>query len=466
LYLFPTAREVSEFSKSRFNPLISLNPSAIGQYIKTVGIKGVDTTNLKSVNGSMLYLRGARLPIHLEAGNKEGAQLRGLPADTIVFDELDMMDFEDVIVKAEGRLGASKVGTSAYISNPTLPERGISAVFAKSDQRYWHRRCGCGMWTCAEEEFPDLVGKDKDGKGYIACKKCGKPTDFRVGQWVPKYKEKSDYMWGYQLSQLTSAIPRNDPLIILQEYNDPPNGNLGDVIRLRLGRPFISTEDALTSQQVLALCSTRLQADSHPGPCAMGVDVRKHKNVVIGYRSGKNRFSIARVARVTDWDDILRMAKRFNVRSCVVDIRPYEDSARQFQKKMKAKTWLCEYKESLPGGTVYHDGTGVVKVLRTEAFDATHRWIADEVNLSLPADCPEIRQFAIECCNAAKCEVIDKRTKQIMYRYGKLRGDEPDDYRHALNYFYLAATGGHLAVVRDRFARPRQTHAINEYARN
>lgn len=467
LYLFPTNVEVREFSKARFTPLILLNPSAIGQYVKNVeSKKGVDTTNLKSINGSMLYLRGARLPINLEAGNKEGAQLRSVPADTIIFDELDMMDFEDVMVKAEGRLGASKVGTSFYISNPTLPDRGISAVFSKSDQRYWHRKCGCGAWTCAEEEFPDLVG-NKDGKGYIACKKCGKPTEYRNGEWVPKQRENSGYMWGYQLSQLTSGVPRNDPLTILKEYNDPPNGNLGDVIRLRLGRPFISAEDTLTSRQVLSLCSNvRLQADSHKGPCAMGVDVRSHKNIVIGYRSGKNRFSIARVARVSEWEDILRMAIRFNVKSCVVDIRPYEDSARQFQKNMKCKTWLCEYKESMPGGTVYHDASGVVKVSRTEIMDATHRWIADEENLSLPADCPEIRQFAVECTNCAKVEVVDKRTKQTMFRYMKLKDDQPDDYRHALNYFYLAVMGGHLPVVGEGFTRQRQTHAVCEYSRN
>jgi hypothetical protein len=198
----------------------------------------------------------------------------------------------------------------------------------------------------------------------------------------------------------------------------------------------------------------------------MGVDVRRHKNVVIGCRSGRNRYSIVRVARLSEWEDILRMAHRFNVKSCVVDIRPYEDSARQFQKQMKCKTWLCEYKESLPGGTVYHEQSGVVKVARTEIMDATHRWIADEECLELPADSPEIRQFAIEVANAAKCEVIDKRTKQVIYRYGKLRGDEPDDYRHALNYFYLAATGNRLGVADVGFGRKRQSHAINEYVRN
>jgi len=467
MYLFPTAREVSEFSKSRFATLIGANKSNIGQYVRGVNIKGVDTANLKNINGGMLYLRGARLSMSLEAGNKEGAQLRGLPVDHIVFDELDMMDFEDVIAKAEGRLYASTVGTTAFISNPTLPERGISSVFGKSDQRFWHRRCGCGTWTCAIDHFPDLIGKDKDGKGYVACKKCGKPTDFRVGNWVAKYPSKSDYMWGYHLSQLESNLPINDPMEILRAYNDPPNNNLGDVIRLRLGKPYISAEECLTSGQVLSLCNiSRLQADRHPGPCAMGVDVRKHKNVVIGCRSGRNRYSILRVARVSDWEDILRMAQRFNVKSCVVDIRPYEDAARLFQKKMKCKTWLCEYKESMPGGTIYHEQTGVVKAGRTEVFDATHRWIADEQSIELPALCPEVRQFAIECCNAAKVEVVDKRTKQLIYRYSKLKGDEPDDYRHALNYFYLAAAEGHLAIVDGMFRKRRQTHAINDYVRN
>jgi hypothetical protein len=433
LYLFPSNNEVSEFSKSRFNPLIAANPTAIGKYVKDT-----DTANLKNINGSMLYLRGARASIHLEAGNKEAAQLRGLPVDMIVLDELDMMDFDDVIVKVEGRLGDSDVGTSAFISNPTLPDRGIATLYEKSDQRQWFRRCGCGVWTCPDEHFPDLVGKRPDGTGYMACKKCGKPTDARIGQWVPQFRDNSDYMWGYQLSQL--------------------------------GKPYVAAEDRLTTVQVLALCGDTPQLDAHKGPCAMGIDVKAHhKNVVIGIRSGRDHFTILRVARVSGgmeaWDDILRMGKRFNVKSCVVDIRPLEDAARSFQKRAKFKTWLCEYRESTPVGTQYHDKTGLVTVNRTEICDTTHRLVTDEKSLSLPAKCPELKQFAIECCNTAKCEVVDKKTKTVIYRYIKL-GDKPDDYRHALNYFYLAASGGKVAVVRNDGQRNRrQTHARNEYAR-
>jgi hypothetical protein len=460
LYLFPTNDEVREFSKTRFNPLISANPTAIGQYVTDT-----DTATLKNVRGSMLYFRGARLSQHLEVGTKDSSKLSSIPVDSLFFDELDKMEFEDVIAKAQGRLGASKVGTSFFIANPSLPNRGIALLFEESDQRHWHRKCGCGEWTCAEEHFPDLIGKDKDGKGYIACKKCGKPTDFRVGQWVPKYKEKSDYMWGYQLSQLASAVPINDPINILRDYNNPPGGNLGDIVRMRLGKSYISAQDRLTTQQILSLCSLRLQADSHDGPCAMGIDVREHKNIVIGSRSGKNRYSIQRVARMNDWDDILRMANRFHVRFCVVDSEPYTDSARAFQKKAKFKVYLCKYRESAPTGTQWNENSGLVTCGRTEIFDSTHRWIAEGTNVSLPADCPEIRQFAEECCRQGRAEVIDRKTNTPVFRYVKL-GTGPDDYRNALNYFRLAVEGGHLAIAGNGFKRPRQTHAINEYARN
>ncbi len=466
LYLFPTNDEVREFSKTRFNPLISANPTAIGRYVSDVKSK-TDTATLKNVNGSMLYFRGARLSQHLDAvGTKDSSKLSSIPVDSLYFDELDKMEYEDVVVKAQGRLGYSKVGTSFFIANPSLPNRGIASLFEESDQRQWHRKCGCGAWTCAEEHFPDLVGKDKNGKGYIACVKCGKPTDFRAGQWVPKYKEKSDYMWGYQLSQLCSDTPRNDPLNILKEYNNPPGGNIGDIIRMRLGKPYISAQDRLTVQQVLSLCSLTLQEDSHEGPCAMGIDVREHKNIVIGCRVGKSRYRILRVARINAWDDILRMAYRFNVRFCVVDHGPYTDAAREFQKKAKFKVYLCQYRENAPTGTQWNDNAGLVTCGRTEIMDATHRWIADENSLVLPAECPEVKQFAIECCRVGKAEVIDRKSSTPVFRYVKL-GSKPDDYRHALNYFRLATEGGHLSVTDGGFKVSRRGgHAVTEYARN
>jgi hypothetical protein len=459
LYLFPTRDDVGEFSKSRFGPLIQANPTAIGQFVKDIQSK-TDSVFLKRVNGSNLFMRSGNLPKRIEIDAREAAGLRSISVDVVVYDEYDLMD-PDVRGKASGRLDASKIGEQYFISNPTIPGFGIAQTYDESDQRHWFRLCKCGEWTCAELEFPNCVELGSDHKGYIACKGCGKPVGMERGEWVPERPENSDHMWGYQLSQLSS--PTKDPYDILKLYNNPPEGNMGDVVRMKLGLPYISAEDKLTVQQVLSRCGDGLQLNSHPGPCAMGVDQRRHKNVVIGIRPGRDRYKILRLARVTDWDDVMAMANRFNVRSCVVDIRPYEDSARQFQKSAKFKTWLCEYSESTAVGTQYNDQTGLVKVNRTEILDATHRLVANEKMLELPKCTPEVKQFAVECAATAKVEEINKRTRTPVFRYRKV-GTNPDDYRHALNYFYLAASGGKIAVSGGR-RRTRPTHANNDYAR-
>lgn len=458
LYLFPTTDDVREFSKVRFGPLISANPTAIGQFVKDT-----DTANLKKVGSAILYLRGSTLTTHLKADAKESSKLRGIPVDKVVYDELDLMDM-DIMEKARGRMGNSMLKEEVFISNPTLPDFGIASIYEESDKRHWHRKClKCGERTCAEIEFPNCVERGSDGVGYIACRRCGKPLPANgPGEWIPENPSKSDYMWGYQWSQLSSMS--NDPWEILEQFTNPKDGNLGDIVRLRLGKPYVSAEDKLSRGQVLSRCGPGLMLNGHGGPCAMGVDVRRHKNVVIGCRTGRDRYRILRVARLETWDEVRDIANRFHVRSCVVDIRPYEDSARQFQKATKFKTWLCEYSESTPVGVQYNEGTGIVKVNRTEVMDATHRLVASETMLELPKLCPEVSQFATECCATAKVMEIDKKTNIPKFRYHKLSTD-PDDYRHALNYFWLAVSGGRVAVVTDKYRPPRQTRAMNEYAR-
>jgi hypothetical protein len=416
----------------------------------------------------------------LEVDAKESTRLKSIPTDKIVFDEMDVME-RDATRKALERMGASTVREEAYLSNPVLPSSGIAAVYEDSDQRHWWRACPkCGQqppkgsdwewfsdtingWTSAEVSFPEQVCLDDSGKGYIACRRCGGKLGLAPGLWVPKRPEKSGEMWGYRWSQLTS--PTHDPYHdVLAAYDDPPDGNRGDVVRLKLGLPFVSAEDKLTVAQVLSCCGGQPQLNGHEGPCAMGVDVRKHKNVIIGVRSGRDRYQILRVARLENWDDILQMANRFHVKSCVVDIRPYEDAAREFQKKARFKTWLCEYSETTPVGTIYNERTGIVKPNRTEILDATHRLIASERQLELPSVCPEVKQFARECASIAKVKEINKRTQQGIFRYRKL-GTTPDDYRHALVYFYLAASGGKVGVVGDKMRPQRPSHAFNDYCR-
>lgn len=455
LYLFPTTDDVNEFSKARFNPLIAANREAIGKYVKSVG-KGTDTASLKKIHTAFLYLRGARLSQKISDIN-ESSKLKSIPVDRVVFDEIDHMD-EEAIAKARGTMGHSKVKQERYLSNPLVPGEGIDKIFSTSDQRHWFRKCGhCGEWTCAELSFPDCVKIRDNGTGYIGCNKCGKEVFIKDGEWVPSVPANSDFMHGYRWSQLTSAF--NDPAEILEDFSNPPEGNLADVYRLRLGLPYIAAEDRLTEAQVYNCCGNFIQSHSHSGPCAMGVDVGKIKHIVIGVRSGNDQYTIVKIAQLSSWDDIHNLARRFNVKSAVVDIRPYEDSARRFQSEAKFKTFLCEYKENTPQGTIYNNKTGIVSVNRTEIFDISHRLVVTPGMLTVPRYCPEVKEFAHQMCGAYKVLETNKRSGTSVYRY---KGDN-DHYRNAVNYFILAASKSRIARVGGY--KNRQEKVISEYAK-
>jgi hypothetical protein len=296
-------------------------------------------------------------------------------------------------------------------------------------------------------------------KGYIACKKCGRQVFVRDGEWAPQNKEQSDYMHGYMWSQLTS--PNNDPASILADFENPPEGNMGDVMRLRLGRAYIASEDQLTTPQVFACCGNSPQRSTHTGPCAFGLDIGKTKHIVIGGRTGNGQYEIFRVERFSDWNDIGKIVKAFNCKSGVIDEGPYFDEAVRFQKSLSGiRTYLCHYSDTYVP-TSYNNKTKMVKVHRTGIFDATHNLVTEKGKLLLPSKRhPEITVFATQVCDPAKVPEENKRTHQIVHRY---RGSN-DHYRNALNYFLLAASGHKVGVVR-KSGHKRYSHVNNEYAR-
>ena len=476
LYLFPTNDDVQEFGKSRFNPLILSNESAIGRYVKTSGMKGTDTASLKKIRSAFLWLRGARLSRKIDE-QEESSKMRSISVDRLVFDELDLMADIDsefkVIGKARGRLGDSELKEECFISNPTTPNFGIDKIFADSDQRQWFRYCeACGKHTtCAEIEFFEnpqrLIKIRPDGTGCIVCVRCGRELSNFPGEWVPAHPEKSDYMHGYQLSQLTSL--RNDPAEILKDYNEPPEGNLSDVIRLRLGRPHIAAEDKLRPEDVYNCCGDNYTLNSHQGPCIMGLDCMKGKHLIIGARTGRNSYEIYKFPIIfgqgmDSWNEIYDLCTRFNVKSAVIDIRPYEDAARAFQKRAKFQVWLCEYKETTPLGSIYNPNTGIVSVCRTEIMDASHRLIVTPGNLVLPRrETPKMDEFVRQICSPFKVREVNKKTQQEVYRYRK---SGEDHFRHSLNYFILAAKDGKVGIVeKSRRFKKRQVVANNNYAR-
>ena len=463
-HIFPTNDEVGEFSKSRFKPLIANNKSFIGKYVKTLK-GGTDTTSLKRVRDAFLYLRGARLSQKIgDSAESTSSKTAGFSVDKCVFDEVDYMD-TDVIEKYKGRMGESPHKKEVYLGNPSHEDFGIDLIFKQSDQRYWFRKCSCGHWTCAEKSFPDCVKIRKDGTGYIGCDKCGKELRMWNGtgsaEWVPDFPDRTKFMQGYTGSQLMS--PRVDPAEILEDFVNPPFGNLADVYRLRLGRAYSAKDEKLRISDVLANCGSDSQSVTHSGPCAMGVDVGKaYHAVVIGIKTATEHYEVIKVCKAKDFQEVFDLARRFNVKSDVVDIRPYEEEARKYQKNSGHKTFLCEYSDTQIIDAMFNDNTGIVKTHRTGIFDQTQRLIL-QGHIRLPARCPEIDEFARQCCNCARFEEVDKRKGTVVNRY-RPTGDRQDHFRNALNYFVLAASGYRVGIV-SRFRTTQYAEVDNEYER-
>ena len=476
LYLFPDADTVQDFSKARFNPLILANYKTIGQYVKSAG-KGTDTASLKKIHDAFLYLRGATLSQKISEVN-ESAKLKGIPVDCVIYDEVDHMS-KDAIAKARGCMGHSLVKKEVFISNPLVPGEGIDEIFSKSDQRFWYRKCRfCNQKTCAELYFMDdpekCVGIRDDGTGFISCRNCGKEllidwkekdkdgNDIYTSEWVPQVPSNSDFMHGYRWSQLTSVF--NDPAEILRDFREPPENNLADVYRLRLGLPYIAAEDRLTLADVYNCCNNDSMYPNHSGPCAMGVDVGIVKHIVIGIKINKDQYQILKVINfsgLSAWNEIHDLARRFNVKSAVIDIRPDMDIVRKFQADEPYPIFLCEYSNNPAYTRTWDIKRGIVKDYRTALFDATHRMVVTPGMLTIPRRSPEIEEFAKQMCNAYKLLETHKKTGAKEYRY---KGDK-EHYRNALNYFLLAASRSAPARADGFPMKHTQTDVISEYVR-
>jgi hypothetical protein len=436
LYLFPTSDDVSDFSKARFGPLIQANPGAIGRYVRST-----NSTSIKQIGTGMLYLRGARLTADIEGMKKDSPKLRSVPVDKLVLDERDLMA-DAAILLAKERLSHSEVKEVVEFSTPTVPGFGIDLAYHESTQHCWLIRCqACNKDTCLESEFPECVVDNKR-----VCVHCGKEIFPHRGQWVAQYPDRD--IEGFWLSQLNSLYI--DPGEILRLYLNPPQGNLQEIFNSKLGMAYIDAEDELTKQDVMACCGLDPMVPKHGGPCAMGIDVGKVLHVVIGCKVAPKRFKILRTLEVSNFNDVHDLAKKYNVKNCVIDALPETRTVRAFQEQEKYEIFLCYYKESQSTGPVFNLNTGIVQVNRTEICDQTHHLITEPGKCQLTRWSLVLTEYSKQMASMFKREEVHEKTGQKVFRYHS-RG--PDHYRHATNYFYLAAQ--RVGEVMDQSVRQR-----------
>ena len=127
MYVLPSRTpDASDFSSSRFDAALELSTHLQNLFcdVKNVGHKRAGSANL--------LLRGA---------NSRGG-LKSMPVAFLVFDELDEMNQDNVIL-GEERVAGQFDWQIWKISTPTAPNHGINAEFLLSTQEHFVFKCPC-----------------------------------------------------------------------------------------------------------------------------------------------------------------------------------------------------------------------------------------------------------------------------------------------------------------------------------
>ena len=200
MYIFPRNQQMIDFSKSRIAPVFQSS-----EYFQSLIDKEVNSVSTKKILSSYLFMRSGW----------GGALGEGADIDHLSIDEYDRMK-EGVELSFQEGLKSSTWGLMRRWSTPTIPGRGINALFQKSDQmRYIHTcpHCGYKQFLTFDDNLiqvnphgvNNVTQEVEDGTFIIGCKKCKKELDrWAIGEWVPQYPSIKETR-GYHISQLDAT---------------------------------------------------------------------------------------------------------------------------------------------------------------------------------------------------------------------------------------------------------------------
>jgi hypothetical protein len=433
MYFFPTRTDVLEFSKSRVGPLLADN-----LFLSRL-MRDTDTAGLKRIGSAYLYLRGMQSAVGMKS----------VPADMIVFDELDEAS-PDSKALAKERLAHSDYKRIIELSNPSLPGYGIDEVYQLSDQRHWTVKCpDCGRWTALDKEFPVKLGQevkiirqDEDGEYYRACPKCEGELDLDAGEWVADFPGRESH--GYRISQLFSS--KVDAGEILREYRRTRFPER--FYNLKIGLAWADTQNRLDAAAVLACCGEAgLQEESHL-PCTMGVDTGTDLHVVISrfVQDGKGLREVVYIGTRQHYSDLDELMKRYRVSTCVIDALPEIHATREFAGRHPGRVHLNYFVESQRGAYSWDHSERIVRENRTEALDASRQVVRNR-RVVFPRAGKLMQEFAEHLAADVKQLVEDEETGAKAFRY----------VRTATNHYSLAFTYDCVAWSRDTGAKPVMT---------
>lgn len=278
-----------------------------------------------------------------------------------------------------------------------------------------------------------------DGNVIRTCCHCGKQIDPRLGEWVPMRPDIKDII-GFTIGH--PSYPWMDLRNLLNTWENQ-SIDRANFIRLRLGRAYIEAENRLSVQEVYNCCGNYGISSSETTTCYMGVDQGGSNkdlfHIVIGKKDDAKKGKIIYIGIEKGWFELDGLMKRYNIGRCVIDGLPNQEDARAFAKRFPGKVYLSYFSEHQKGDYTWNEKDLTVTSYRTDAMDASHKEISDEL-IILPIRSKMLDLYANHCHATAKKLVTDEKTGSQRYIYiPKLGG--PDHFRLAQCYETMARNG-------------------------
>ena len=421
LYIFPTQRDVYDFSTARIKPVI--DGSA---YLRSrQQPDDPDNKGMKGLGLGLIYFRGSE--------SKRG--LDSVDADHIVFDEYDTLT-QDNIPDAERRITGSLHGLVRRVGVPSIPDWGIAKLYDESDQREWHVKCSaCGEWQTI-----DFFENVDQVKLLRICRKCGKPVEVGTGEWVAKYPDRENR--GYHINRLIAPLANIGSIVKASKKRAPYERQV--FFNKDLGLPYAPAEGRLSKEAIAAAQSAGGGYALAPGyvgsnPVTMGVDVASTRNLNVRvsehFAEGKKRALF--IGEVEDFTELDAIFNRFQVNMACIDHLPEGRLARAWAERHPGQIYLVAYDTTPTPKTAdvikVDDDMRFVQVRRVEAIDAMTEMIRTQKN-HLPIDLPEGYVGHLQALvRTSEQDELGKVT--VVYRK-----TAEDDYAHA-EVYDIVATG-------------------------
>ncbi len=402
LYVLPTTRNASDFSKARFGAALKDSP-----YLNSI-FTDTNSIELKQAGSNTLYIRGSR----------GDSNLKSVPVSVLLMDEVDEMS-QRAINLALTRLDGHIKKTVWGISTPTVPNFGIHKLYMSSTQEHFVFKCPCCsrqtelIWPDCVEIIGEGVNDVRCAESFLKCKECGgklehlaKPEWLGKATWNVTSKNSNPDIRGFNISQLYSYTVTPGELVVSHFKGFGDEAANIEFHNSKIGQPYIGDGARLIDKDLDACIGTHSKEDERPEVgcnrlIVMGVDQGLWNYVEVTefwFDQMTNDLNVDAKAKVLfqtkfheeDWTQLDILMREFQIQHCVVDADPQIMECRRFARRFAGYVTLCRFRRGVTAKEISiadeGDDARIATVDRSNWFSIALGRFKEPRRISLPRD--------------------------------------------------------------------------------